>query len=278
MILEKDAHEMRGPRVAKRVRGLSSFAKIVQLALLTAAGLLTLCGCGAARPSRYYQLTIPSEQAASQSADPLPTTLLVGPLLASHLYREDRIVYSTSGEQMGTYEYQRWAEPPTEMIEEVLLRRLRASGHYKAVYMHRSDANGDFALRGRLYDFKEVSGNPILARVTFDVELRDLKSGATVWTHFYTRDEPVGAKDVPSIVAALDRNVQAGVKEVLAGLEEYFATHPVKQAVSSASPASLQVLRSQETRRSVSSVMSSSSSLVAPRNPCTPPSSASEKS
>lgn len=129
---------------------------------------------------------------------------------------------------MGTYEYQRWAEPPTEMIEEVLLRSLRTSGHYKAVYMHRSNANGDFALRGRLYDFKEVSGGPIVARVTFDLELRDLKSGATVWTHFYTHDEPAGGKDVPSIVAALDRNVQAGVKEVLTGLEQYFATHPVK--------------------------------------------------
>jgi ABC-type uncharacterized transport system auxiliary subunit len=195
---------------------------------LTAAGLLTLSGCGAARPSKYYHLTIPSEQTASQSADPVPATLLLGPLLASHLYREDRLVYSMGGEQMGTYEYQRWAEPPTEMIEEVLLRSLRTSGHYKAVYMHRSDANGDFALRGRLYDFKEVSGGPIVARVTFDMELRDLKSGATVWTHFYTHDEPAGGKDVPSIVAALDRNVHAGVKEVLTGLEQYFATHPIK--------------------------------------------------
>ena len=228
MILVKDAHNKRRPTVEKRVCGPPCFAKITPLALLAAAGLLTFSGCGAARPSKYYQLTIPGEQAASQGADPLPTTLLLGPLLASHLYREDRIVYSMGGEQMGTYEYQRWAAPPTEMIEEVLLRGLRASGHYKAVYMHRSDANGDFALRGRLYDFKEVSGSPILAKVTFDMELRDLKSGATVWTHFYTHDEPAGGKDVPSIVAALDRNVQAGVKEVLTGLEQYFASHPVK--------------------------------------------------
>lgn len=227
MILVKDAAKTR-PSTAKRVRGLLCFAKTAPLALLTAAGLLTLSGCGAARPSKYYQLTVPSDSTASQSADPVTATLLLGPLLASHLYREDRLVYSMGGEQMGTYEYQRWAEPPTEMIEEVLLRSLRTSGHYKAVYMHRSNANGDFALRGRLYDFKEVSGGPIVARVTFDMELRDLKSGATVWTHFYTHDEPAGGKDVPSIVAALDRNVQAGVKEVLTGLEQYFATHPVK--------------------------------------------------
>ena len=194
---------------------------------LAAAGLFTGCG-GAARPSKYYQLTVPGKAPAGQAADPAPVTLMVGSLQASHLYREDRIVYSTAGQEMGTYEYQRWAEPPTEMVEEVLLRELRASGRYRAVYAHRSNMNGDFLLRGRLYDFKEVTGSAMVARVTVEFEMRDLKSGATVWTHYYQRDEPVSGKDVPAVVAALDRNVQQGVKEVLASLDQYFASHPVK--------------------------------------------------
>src|SRR5256884_8457502 len=96
---------------------------------------------------------------SEKASDRAPLTLLVGNLLASHLYREDHIVYSGAGEQMGTYEYQRWAEPPTEMVQEVLLRALRSSGRYRAVYAHRSNINGDFLLRGRIYDFKEVSGS-----------------------------------------------------------------------------------------------------------------------
>ncbi len=188
-----------------------------------------LGGCGAARPSKYYQLTVPGDVAAAgQATDPAPVTLLVGNLLASHLYREDRIVYSTGGEQMGTYEYQRWAEPPTEMVQEMLLRELRASGRYRAVYAQRSNINGDFLLRGRIYDFKEVSGSAMAARVTVEFEMRDLKSGATVWTHYYQHDEAVNGKDVPAVVAALDKNVQRGVKEVLGSLDQYFAAHPVK--------------------------------------------------
>ena len=187
-----------------------------------------LAGCGAARPSKYYQLTVPGDVAAGQALDPAPVTLLVGNLFASHLYREDRIVYSSSGQQMGTYEYQRWAEPPTEMVEEVLLRELRASGRYRAVYAQRSNISGDFLLRGRLYDFKEVAGSAMLARVTVDFEMRDLKNGTTVWTHYYQHDETVNGKDVPAVVAALDKNVQACVKEVLAGLDQYFASHPAK--------------------------------------------------
>lgn len=189
-----------------------------------------LCACGAARPSKYYQLTIPGDAPAGQAADPAPApvTLLVGNLFASDLYREDRIVYSMARGQMGTYEYERWAEPPTEMIQEVLLRELRYSGRYRAVFTHRSDTNGDFLLRGRLYDFKEVSEKGMRARLTVDFEMRDVKSGMTVWTHYYQHDEPVDGKNVPAVVAALDRNVQRAVKEVVESLDHYFALRAAK--------------------------------------------------
>src|SRR5713101_4149355 len=203
---------------------------VARRALITAAALMVglLSGCGATRPSKYYQLTVPADPGAVEKADGVPVTLLLGALMTSHLYREDRIVYGNDGEQMGTYEYQRWVEPPAEMIQEVLLRELRASGRYRAVYYRRSNMQGDFALRGRLYDFKELTGGQMSARVTLELEMRDLKNGATVWTHYYTHDEPVSGKDVPAVVAALDKNVQRVVKEVVESLDQYFASHPVK--------------------------------------------------
>jgi ABC-type uncharacterized transport system auxiliary subunit len=198
--------------------------------LLTAAILVIgfICGCGAARPSKYYQLTVPADAGQVEKADAVPVTLLLGAMQTSHLYREDRIVYGNNAEQLGTYEYERWAEPPADMIGEVLLRELRASGRYRAVHYRRSNMQGDFALRGRLYDFKELTGGQLTARVTFEMEMRDLKTGATVWTHYFTHDEPVGGKDVASVVAALDRNVQRSVSEVVVSLDQYFASHPVK--------------------------------------------------
>ena len=195
--------------------------RVILMAAL-AAGLLT--GCGAARPSKYYQLTVPGDAVAAAERSPYPVTLLLGPLRASHLYREDHIVYSSSGQNMGTYEYQQWAEPPTEMLVDVLLRELRASGRYRAVDVLRSNSRGDYILYGRLYDFKEVSASPILARVTVDLELREIKTGSTVWTHYYSHDEPVSGKDISAVVAALDRNAQRGMGEVKSSLEQYFST------------------------------------------------------
>ena len=194
------------------------FFSIVALA----TGLLT--GCGAARPSKYYQLTIPGDAAPAAERSPYPVTLLLGPLRASHLYREEHIVYSSSGENMGTYEYQQWAEPPTEMLVDVLLRELRASGRYRAVDVLRSNSHGDYILYGRLYDFKEISPAPMMARLTIELEMRETKSGSTVWTHYYSHDEPVSGKDISAVVAALDRNAQRGMGEVKSSLDQYFST------------------------------------------------------
>jgi ABC-type uncharacterized transport system auxiliary subunit len=183
-------------------------------------------GCPAPRAIQYYQLTVPNLNAPATNANPFPVTLLLGPITASHLYREDPIVYSPSGQGMGTYLYHRWAEPPTEMMQEVLFRELRSSGKYKTVNSLRSSVRGDFSVQGRLYDFKEVEGNGMMARVVVEYELRDLKTGTTVWSHYYSHDETVGGKDVSAVVAALDRNVQGIVGQVKAGLEGYFAAHP----------------------------------------------------
>jgi ABC-type uncharacterized transport system auxiliary subunit len=200
---------------------------VVVWMLIGCASLLG--GCGAARPIQYYQLTVPGDMTATD-ANAYPITLLVGPLMASHLYREEYIVYSAGGETMGTYQAHRWAEPPTEMMQEVLFRELRSSGKYKTVNSLRSSARGDFSVQGRLYDFKEVEGNGMMARVVVEYELRDLKNGTTVWSHYYSHDEAVGGKDVSAVVAALDRNVQGIVGQVKVGLDGYFAAHPVAAA------------------------------------------------
>jgi ABC-type uncharacterized transport system auxiliary subunit len=177
---------------------------------------------------QYYQLTVPTEKPHSE-ANASGVSLALGPLVASHLYREDRIVYSADTLRMGTYEFQRWSEPPAEMIQEVLLRELRASGRYRDVSLQRSNSHADYVLHGRLYDFKEVAGEPLQARVTMEFDLRDTKSGATAWSHYYNHDEPVSGKDVPAIVAALDRNIQRGVGEIKSSLDQYFSSQPANK-------------------------------------------------
>ncbi len=197
---------------------------VVALALAVGA----LASCGATRPSKYYQLEVPAVAPAGGVPDAYSVSLLVGRLTAPHLYRDDRIVYRTGPEQLGTYQYHRWAEPPTEMLEAILLRMLRASGRHGTVQSLRSNARGDYIVRGRLFNFEELAGGALAARVAFEIELYEIKTGTTVWSQYYSHDEPVNGKTVADVVAALDRNVQRGLEQVTAGLDQYFSTHPPK--------------------------------------------------
>src|SRR5258708_30366523 len=197
--------------------------KIIFAALMLALGILN--GCGAARPSKFYHLTAVSERAAGADPSSCEITLLLGPITSSHLYRDDHIVYTSNGQAMGTYVFFFKQKTAYEMIDDVLLRGLRVSGRYQHVYSLRSDVRGDYLLRGHLYDFREIAGNGLAARVAFDFELRDFKTGNTVWTRYYSHDEPVYGKDVPHVVAALNRNVASGLSEVSEGLGQYFSTH-----------------------------------------------------
>ena len=194
---------------------------VTVLALLA----LSICGCGALPQSKYYELQVPRETNSSAGPDAFPVTILIAPLKASHLYREDHLVYATDAEEMGTYQLQRWAAPPTEMMRDLLWRTLRASHRYSGVHLLTSNSRGDFILEGNLYDFKEVSGASLLARLNLALELRDMKTEAIVWTHDCSHDEPVSVKDVSAVVAALDQNAQRCVTNAAASLNEYFVSH-----------------------------------------------------
>ncbi len=185
-----------------------------------------MAACGATRPAKYYELEAPLAPAVA--SNPLPVSLLVGHIAASHLYRDDRIVYATSGQELGTYQYQRWAEPPTEMIETMLVRALRASGQYRSVDRLSSSARGEYIVRGRLDVLEEVDKPALGARFAIELDLYHPKSGTTVWSQTYTHDEPVNEKQMAAIVEALNRNVQQGLAQLVANLGQYLATHPAQ--------------------------------------------------
>lgn len=190
--------------------------------------LICLSGCAASRPMKYYVLD-PGPAPAPQGAPPYQVTLLVGRITASHLFRDDRIVYGDGPVQLGTFSYDRWAEPPAGMLQDLLVSTLRSTGQYRAVSALGSNVRGDYVVRGHLWDISEVDKPELMARFSFEVELFDPNTRTTVWSHRYEHDEPAQGKTVKDVVEAMDKNVRAGLQQITAGISEYFATHPVQQ-------------------------------------------------
>jgi ABC-type uncharacterized transport system auxiliary subunit len=202
--------------------------RIQQAALIVLFAGIT-AGCSASRPVKYYVLDIPPTP-ASTSVPQFPVTLLVAHVAAAHLYRDDRLVYGSGPVQLGTYEYDRWAETPAEMMQDVIVTSLRSTGSYRAVSKIASNMRGDYIVRGHLYALDEVETPTLTARFSLQLELFDPKSGLTLWSDSYSHDEPVigsgKTKTVADVVEALDRNVRTGLTQLTSNLGQYFASHP----------------------------------------------------
>jgi ABC-type uncharacterized transport system auxiliary subunit len=111
-----------------------------------------------------------------------------------------------------------------------VITSLRASGMYRSVSRISSNLRGDYIVRGHLYALDDVKAPGLAARFSFQLELFDPKSGATLWSGAYTHDEPVNGKTVADVVEAQDRNVRAGLNQLTSELAQYFASHPPQTA------------------------------------------------
>jgi ABC-type uncharacterized transport system auxiliary subunit len=197
-------------------------------ATFAVAMMVLLSACGASRPVKYYVLDI--QPLAPSSGPQFPVSLIVGRIVTNQLYRADRLVYGSGPVQLGTYEYERWAESPADMIQDALIMSLRSTGQYRSVSRVASSVRGDYIVRGRLFSLYEADDKSTMAgRFSLQLELFDPKSGMTLWNDSYSHDQPIEGKKVPDVVAALDRNVRAGLQQLTANLGQYFASHPPQE-------------------------------------------------
>ena len=198
----------------KTVAGL-----VILLAVITAS-------CGAPRAIKYYTLDTTPAPVTSTSAQ-FPVSLLVGRIMSSQLYRDDRIVYGSGQVQLGLYDYERWSEPPADLIQTALIASLRATGQYRSVTRVSSSVKGDYVLRGRLVSMYGVDLPTLSARFVLQLELYDPTNHAVVWSKAYDHDEPVqGDKTVANIVLAMDSNVKSCMQQATASLAQYFTANP----------------------------------------------------
>lgn len=191
------------------------------LALLLAFGL---GGCGGSKPVHYYAAQLPATP--SPANNPHAVSLLVAGVNGADIFRQTPIAYRVGENEIGTYQYSRWEEAPVTLLRGRLIRILIASGNYQSVSELGGGAEGQYVVKGRLYDFEEVDTGSIVGLVSMEFDLFDKKSGKVVWSHHYTQSEPVHSKEISAVVTALDINLERGLREVAAGIDQYFSGNP----------------------------------------------------
>ena len=180
------------------------------------AALVTLMGCGGAvKYPNYYTLHVPPPP-DPPTQEGIHACLGVREFRSPTYLRQGAIVYKTSPEQIGFYNYHRWAVNPREFVTNAVAERLRASGNFAQVKLYDGRSDIDYVLSGRLEKLEEIDyGGAVKVEVAISAQMTNLASGTTVWTNEVSEVGTVGQRDVPAVVAEMNATMSRALEKLL---------------------------------------------------------------
>ena len=144
------------------------------------------------------------------------------PIRAGRVIRQGRIVYRESPEQVGFYEYHRWAEDPEDSVARSLRRQVLALGTFAQVAEFDGRTTADYVLRAELLRLEEVDhGGGVRAAVEISLELVETSTARVVWVSSAERTEMVPASEVRSVVDRLSAAADQAIRELSSELDSY---------------------------------------------------------
>jgi len=187
---------------------------IVPFAL--AALIILLVGCGGAvKYPNYYALHVPPPP-DPPAQDGVRASLAIREFRSPTYLRQGAIVYKTSPEQIGFYNYHRWAVDPREFLTNAVADRLRASGTCTQVKLYDGRPDINYVLSGRLEKLEEIDyEGGVKVEVAISAQMTSLATGATVWTNAVFEVGTVGQHDVPAVVSEMNRTMERAIVKLL---------------------------------------------------------------
>jgi ABC-type uncharacterized transport system auxiliary subunit len=177
---------------------------------------IALVGCGGAvKYPNYYTLHLPPPP-DPPTPEGVHTSVAIREFRSPAYLRQGAIVYKTSPEQIGFYNYHRWAVDPRDFLTNAVAERLGASGNFARVKLYDGRSDIDYVLSGRLEKLEEIDyDGGIKVEVAISAEMVNLATGTTVWTNAVSQTGTVGRRDVPAVVAEMNRTMERAIEKLL---------------------------------------------------------------
>jgi len=178
-----------------------------------------LTGCmGKVKYPAYYRLNLAPPTDPPIRGDALPS-IAVREFRAPAYLREGPIVYLTSPEEIGFYEYHRWAVDPRQTITQAIVEYLRASGKFKLVKIYDGRNDVDYVFSGHLEKLNEVDNEGgVQVEVALSAQVTDIHNGNTIWANSAAEKGKVEGRKVSSVVAQMSNLTDRGIEELLKSL------------------------------------------------------------
>jgi len=179
-----------------------AFAATLACALL--AGCSLLGGDNQRDPTTIYA---PDTRVAPDPAWPsVPWQLTVSPATAARMIDSLRIAVRPTPAEIQVYRGASWSKPPTQMLEDSILRTLEDSGRLNAVARQGKGIEGDYRLVMDLRRFEADYAGAAVPSATIEVNAKLLHpiDRQAVASRTFLVAEPAIGTAVPEVVSAFD--------------------------------------------------------------------------
>ena len=125
-------------------------------------------------------------------------------------------MYRTTPEEIGFYEYHRWAADPRTLVTSAVVDHLRAGGQFSMVSMFDGRPNNDYVFSGRLEKLEEVDYQAgVKIEVAISAQITRGATGTTVWSNAVSETRPVSQRNVPGVVSQMNRTMELAINKLL---------------------------------------------------------------
>jgi ABC-type uncharacterized transport system auxiliary subunit len=185
-------------------------ALVVMMILLAA-----LSGCGRMRYPAYYTLNLPAPP-DPPAAESVRNSIAVREFQSPGYLRQGPIVYRATPEEVGFYEYHRWAADPRMLVTSAVVEHLRANGQFSKVSMYDGHPNNDYVFSGRLEKLEEVDYQAgVNVEVAISAQITRVSTGATVWSNAVSEIRPVYQRKIDGVVSEMNRTMELAINKLL---------------------------------------------------------------
>ena len=198
--------------------------KLTTALVLMVTLLPALSGCGRVRYPAYYTLNLPAPP-DPPAAENVRTSIAVREFQSPGYLRQGPIVYRRTQEEVGFYEYHRWAADPRMLVTNAVIDNLRASGQYSLVSMYDGRPNHDYVFSGKLERLEEVDYEAgVKVDVAISAQITRVATGATVWSNAVSETGRVSQRNVAGVVSQMNQTMGLAINKLLSTLPASLAS------------------------------------------------------
>ena len=182
---------------------------------------LLMAGCAAVRYPTYYALNVAPQPKLAASDGHRTVAVAVRRFDTADYIRQGRIVYRETPEQVGFYDYHRWAADPGATVTTAMIDALRSARLFAAVAPYDGQERQEWVLRGRLARLDEVDyGDGVRVETRLVAELVNRQTGEMLWTGEASETSNIETRTVDSVVGAMSHAVATSINRLIASMDQ----------------------------------------------------------